>query len=77
MTNLIDLVRQIIHAVSLRLNHSATFEEFLKYYVSDEKMNEHWELYNNLVIPCTYNYKYILKLEDIDNESNWLFKEWL
>ena len=55
---------------------SATFEEFLKYYVDkNEKMNEHWQTYNQLVLPCVYNYDYIFKLNDITNESNWLFQE--
>ena len=53
----------------------ATFEEFLKFYTNPkEKQNAHWETFRKLVQPCKYQYDYILKLEDIELESNWLFR---
>ena len=53
----------------------ATFSEFLEYYVNpNEHQNEHWISFASLAQPCRYKYTYILKLEDIQFESNWLFR---
>ena len=53
----------------------ATFEEFLKFYTNPmEKQNEHWVTFKKLAQPCKYQYDYVLKLEDIEVESNWLFR---
>ena len=53
----------------------ATFSEFLEYYVNpNERQNEHWISFASLAQPCMYKYTYILKLEDIEFESNWLFR---
>ena len=37
--------------------------------------NEHWQTYRNLLNPCLYQWDYILKLENIEEESKWLFAE--
>ena len=37
--------------------------------------NEHRQTYRNLLNPCLYKWDYILKLEDIEEESKWLFSE--
>ena len=54
------------------------FSEFLKWWL-DGKMrgsdNEHWLPYRNLINPCAYQWDYILKLENIEQESKWLFSE--
>ena len=54
------------------------FSEFLEWWL-DGKMkgseNEHWQTYRNLVNPCAYQWDYILKLENIEEESKWLFSE--
>ena len=40
---------------------SATFSEFLQFYIDDKEPNEHWESFASLAQPCKYDYKYILK----------------
>ena len=53
----------------------ATFEEFLLFYVNPkETTNEHWSSFCHLAKPCQFQYDFILKLEDIEFESNWLFR---
>ena len=39
-------------------------------------MNEHWVSYEKLTQPCKYKYDYILKLEDITAESDWLLQSY-
>ena len=42
-------------------DRSATFSEFLMFYIDEEEPNEHWASFASLAQPCRYNYKYILK----------------
>ena len=55
-----------------------TFSEFLEWWVDGKfrgSDNEHWQTYRNLLNPCLYKWDYILKLENIEEESKWLFSE--
>ena len=55
-----------------------TFNEFLEWWVDGTHRgsdNEHWQTYRNLINPCLYQWDYILKLENIEEESKWLFSE--
>ena len=55
-----------------------TFSEFLEWWVDGKyrgSENEHWQTYRNLLNPCLYKWDYILKLENIEEESKWLFSE--
>ena len=57
------------------IERAATFDEFLRYFVNPkEKTNGHWIGQNKLAQSCRFQYDYILKLEDIEFESNWLFR---
>jgi len=55
----------------------ATFSEFLEYLVDYNQrkipINEHWETYWKICFPCDINYDYILNLETIEEDSNWIF----
>lgn len=58
-----------------KTERAATFDEFLSFYVNpEEKTNEHWTSFYQLAKPCQFQYDFILKLEDIEFESNWLFR---
>ena len=37
--------------------------------------NEHWERYHSLCYPCDIDYDYLLKLDTIEEDSDWLFKK--
>ena len=57
---------------------ATTFSEFLEWWVDETHRgsdNEHWQTYRNLINPCLYKWDYILKLENIEEESKWLFSE--
>jgi len=54
------------------------FTEFLEWWLDGKtkwSQNEHWQTYRNLINPCAYKWDYILKLENIEEESKWLFSE--
>ena len=54
------------------------FSEFLEWWLDGKQKgseNEHWQTYRNLLNPCAYHWDYILKLENIEEESKWLFSE--
>ena len=53
---------------------AATFEEFLKYFVDkDEVMNEVWMTLEEILNPCQYEYDFILKIENVESETKWIF----
>ena len=79
----LDMFGQMSRTISAkyRTNQSdtaervATFDEFLQFYVNpEEKKNEHWTSFYRLAKPCQFQYDFVLKLEDIEFESNWLFR---
>ena len=52
--------------------------EFLEWWLDGSikgSDNEHWQTYRNLLNPCIYKWDYILKLENIEEESKWLFSK--
>ena len=57
----------------------ATFDEFLRHLVDENPTvipkNEHWERYESLCFPCDIEYDYLLKLDTIEEDSDWLFKQ--
>ena len=65
----------------IRTRHSSfksLISEFLEWWVDGTirgSENEHWQTYRNLLNPCLYEWDYILKLENIEQESKWLFDE--
>ena len=65
----------------IRTRHSSfksLISEFLEWWVDGTiggSENEHWQTYRNLLNPCLYQWDYILKLENIEEESKWLFAE--
>ena len=72
--------QEIIDHYRLNKNDTrpTTFSEFLEWWVDGTyrgSENEHWQTYRNLLNPCLYKWDYILKLENIEEESKWLFSE--
>ena len=72
--------QEIIDRYRLNKNDTrpTTFSEFLEWWVDGTyrgSENEHWQTYRNLLNPCLYKWDYILKLENIEEESKWLFSE--
>ena len=53
------------------------FWEFLKYIttVDASKLQEHWNLYNNLCFPCIIDYDFIAKYDTIEVDSNYILQE--
>ena len=82
-----DFKLKLTHWLTLRLlDHSilgvadskSCLSEFLEWWVDGTvhgSDNEHWQTYRNLLNPCLYQWDYILKLENIEEESKWLFAE--
>ena len=60
-------------------DQAASFEEFLRYLVDKNPVstprNEHWENFWSLCYPCDINYDYILKLDTIEKDSDYLFEQ--
>jgi len=58
------------------VKEGATFGEFLNHLVDHNAntipKNEHWETYWSLCYPCDIDYDYILKLDTIEEDSEWL-----
>ena len=77
-----DWAREIIDRYRLDKTDNdtrpTTFSEFLEWWVDGTYRgsdNEHWNTYRNLLNPCHYKWDYILKLENIEEESKWLFSK--
>lgn len=66
---------------NLRAHHieNASFLEFLQSLVDHGPnaipKNNHWATYSSLCFPCDIQYDYILKLETIEDDSEWLFNK--
>ena len=59
-------------------NSKSLFSEFLEWWLDgtfEGSDNEHWQTYRNLLNPCIYKWDYILKMENIDEETKWLFAQ--
>ncbi|XP_037796319.1 carbohydrate sulfotransferase 12-like [Penaeus monodon] len=59
---------------------SITFREFLQYVIKESKrgldtMNCHWRPIHTICQPCTTEYKYIMKLETIEEDFAFLREE--
>ena len=58
-------------------DHSASFSEFLRHLIDKNPVsvqrNEHWENFWSLCYPCDIDYDYILKLDTIEEDSDYLF----
>ena len=61
-------------------NEKLTFPEFIKYIVNLDQtnfkraFNEHWRPISDLCFPCKIRFDFILKLESVETESNYLLK---
>lgn len=53
-----------------------TFTEFVQYVVGPYSDDEHWRPYHTHCAPCSIEYNFILRFEDIDKESQ-LFLQYL
>ena len=57
---------------------TATFAEFLEsianHYPETREQDIHWEPYWSACYPCDIQYDYILKLETIEEDSEWLLR---
>ena len=54
---------------SLTFGRDVTFEEFVKYLLdlnSDGRVNEHWDPYHTICLPCVVHYNFIGKYETLD-----------
>ena len=59
-------------------NSKYPFSEFLEWWLDgtlEGSDNEHWQTYRNLLNPCIYKWDYILKMENIDEDTKWLFAQ--
>ena len=56
----------------------ATFDEFLKALVDHTPnalvQNNHWQSFGSLCFPCDVKYDYIMKLDTINEDSDFLFQ---
>ena len=69
---------KLIATLPFKTNLKSSNSEFLEWWVDGTisgSDNEHWQTYRNLINPCLYKWDYILKLENIEEESKWLFAE--
>ena len=69
---------QPITTLPFETNLKSSNSEFLEWWLDGTILgsdNEHWQTYRNLINPCLYKWDYILKLENIEEESKWLFAE--
>jgi len=51
---------------------TASFEDFVRYLLTDAPKDSHWELYNTWCKPCYANYDYIIKFETISQDLAYL-----
>lgn len=75
--------RKIVRRYRRKLNSvpngtDVKFEEFVKYLIDPWRkipMNEHWEKFHNLCLPCTISYDFIGKLENFNEDSSYILKK--
>lgn len=52
-----------------------TFAEFLRFIAHEKYFDEHWAPYYRTCEPCALNYDYILKVETLDRDQNFLIQD--
>lgn len=52
-----------------------TFAEFLRFIAKEKHFDEHWAPYYRTCGPCGLRYDYILKLETLDRDQNFLIQD--
>ncbi|XP_072763609.1 carbohydrate sulfotransferase 14 isoform X2 [Anoplolepis gracilipes] len=52
-----------------------TFAEFLRFIVNEKYFDEHWAPYYRTCEPCALHYDYILKVETLDRDQNFLIQD--
>ncbi|KAA0184942.1 hypothetical protein HAZT_HAZT005227 [Hyalella azteca] len=62
------------------LNSNVTFSEFVSYVVDRkfrrrEVLNEHWEAYTDLCLPCIVSYDYVGKYDTLKEDSDRILEE--
>ncbi|KAM0728251.1 Carbohydrate sulfotransferase 14 [Formica fusca] len=52
-----------------------TFAEFLRFIANEKYFDEHWAPYYRTCEPCALHYDYILKMETLDRDINFLIQD--
>lgn len=52
-----------------------TFAEFLRFIANEKYFDEHWTPYYRTCEPCALHYDYILKVETLDRDQNFLIQD--